>query len=90
MGERVDECAPAGPGPGACRRACPACGSAFRCGVAAGDAACWCFNRPAVGSVAGVPADLCVCPACLDLVANPKYSLGSNRGELDTQSHLKT
>jgi len=44
---------------------CEQCGSEFRCGVAAADATCWCFDEPHV-----IPFDekaQCLCPACLKL-----------------------
>jgi nicotinate-nucleotide--dimethylbenzimidazole phosphoribosyltransferase len=49
---------------------CPRCGAAFRCGVVAGDARCWCaqlppFNPPLPTSAAAS----CFCPNCLKALA---------------------
>lgn len=53
---------------------CPECGSAFVCGMAAGDAECWCARLPPllpVPALAAAPLDIsgakvcCLCPVCL-------------------------
>ena len=56
-----------------CSATCPACTSAFVCGVQTG--ACWCFTRPAL-PVAARTGLGCHCPACLDaIVSSPALSL---------------
>ena len=62
---------------------CPRCGAGFRCGMVAGDAACWCADLPLLAELpvrlpdtAGaaeieVPAASCFCPACLKSLTNP-------------------
>lgn len=42
---------------------CPQCGAAFTCGVAAGEARCWCFDLPNIMPMRADSA--CLCPACL-------------------------
>lgn len=49
--------------PRAGERTCPQCGTQFRCGVTAGDTACWCFALPPVMPVRADSA--CLCPECL-------------------------
>lgn len=47
---------------------CPRCGIAFSCGMASGQAVCWCAGRPAIRP----PEPLlgrCFCPGCLHLLA---------------------
>lgn len=49
---------------------CPQCGAEFRCGMAGGDATCWCAALPAfmplpANPVAGTPEASCLCPECL-------------------------
>ena len=44
-------------------RVCAQCGAGFVCGIAAGDARCWCFELPAVMPVRADTA--CLCPVCL-------------------------
>lgn len=50
------------------QRACPGCGTAFTCGLAAGLERCWCFNLPHVIPVADASHEGCLCPACLQKV----------------------
>ena len=47
--------------PGASR--CPACGTAFGCGIASPDG-CWCARLPALDAPP-MPGAGCLCPACL-------------------------
>ncbi|SAK40689.1 hypothetical protein AWB75_00232 [Caballeronia catudaia] len=49
--------------PGA--QVCERCGAVFRCGMLAGDAACWCATLPALPADALRPGIGCLCPACL-------------------------
>ncbi|BAN21811.1 cysteine-rich CWC family protein [Caballeronia insecticola] len=44
---------------------CAQCGAPFRCGVRAGDAACWCAALPALPHDRLSPGVGCLCPACL-------------------------
>lgn len=52
---------------------CPQCGSAFVCGMEAGEAECWCAKLPLllpVPALAAAPVDAdakvcCLCPGCL-------------------------
>jgi Cysteine-rich CWC len=51
---------------------CPRCGAAFRCGMAAGDAECWCIQLPQVmplpsssPAAPDIAAVSCLCPVCL-------------------------
>jgi hypothetical protein len=64
---------------------CPGCGTAFRCGMAAGDAECWCVKLPHVMPVPAANATpsrdaapaSCYCPVCLQqkLIADAKSRL---------------
>ncbi|HEY2410113.1 MAG TPA: cysteine-rich CWC family protein [Polyangiaceae bacterium] len=50
-------------------RACPLCGGANACGVAAGAESCWCFSSSISGELlkqvpAPVKGRACVCAAC--------------------------
>lgn len=52
--------------------ACPRCGKPFTCGMAAGEAVCWCVAHPPLFAVptAGAADAACYCPDCLaELVA---------------------
>ena len=42
---------------------CSRCNQTFNCGVAAGEATCWCFNEPQI--MPYDPNAQCLCPACL-------------------------
>nr|WP_061158999.1 cysteine-rich CWC family protein [Caballeronia temeraria] len=44
---------------------CERCGAPFRCGMLAGDAACWCAKLPALPADRLRPGMRCLCPACL-------------------------
>jgi len=44
---------------------CVRCGASFRCGILAGDAACWCAALPALPLDRLRPDMSCLCPACL-------------------------
>ncbi|MEW6293025.1 MAG: cysteine-rich CWC family protein [Pseudomonadota bacterium] len=44
-------------------RRCPACGSRFVCGMAAGQSPCWCADLPPI--TIDPQAGGCFCPACL-------------------------
>jgi hypothetical protein len=46
---------------------CSGCGAAFRCGMTAGDAQCWCYSLPHIVPLptANAAAASCLCPACL-------------------------
>ncbi|WP_087048022.1 cysteine-rich CWC family protein [Caballeronia ptereochthonis] len=46
-------------------RVCAQCGAPFRCGMLAGDAACWCATLPALPLDRLRPGVSCLCPACL-------------------------
>lgn len=52
--------------------ACPRCGSAFTCGMTAGQAVCWCAKLPAI-----LPPEprlgRCFCPDCLRLLARSDH-----------------
>ena len=62
---------------------CPRCGAGFRCGMLAGDVACWCADLPlladlpvrladpAILSEKDAPAASCFCPACLKSLTAP-------------------
>ena len=62
---------------------CPRCGAGFRCGMVAGDAACWCADLPLLAELpvrlpgnTGVAEKLplaasCFCPACLQSLTEP-------------------
>jgi hypothetical protein len=41
---------------------CPECSAPVRCGIAAGENTCWCFNVQATGYL---EHDLCMCKKCL-------------------------
>jgi hypothetical protein len=62
-----EDCAMTGVQPGKNRKAhaCPACGSTVECGMANGDAACWCSALPHVLPVADSGDAQCYCQACL-------------------------
>jgi len=49
----------------ACNASCPACGQAFRCGMAAGCDACWCAELPPVAPVPRSGEVTCLCEQCL-------------------------
>ncbi|MCA9114837.1 MAG: cysteine-rich CWC family protein [Planctomycetaceae bacterium] len=51
---------------------CPGCGAPVRCGLRAGDPACWCFDIPpvAVSDNQSDCSQLCWCPACLSQQAD--------------------
>jgi len=44
---------------------CVRCGASFRCGMLAGDAACWCAALPRLPLDRLRPDMSCLCPACL-------------------------
>ncbi|MDR5778174.1 cysteine-rich CWC family protein [Caballeronia sp. LZ065] len=44
---------------------CARCGAAFRCGVLAGDAACWCADFPKLPFDRLQADAACLCPSCL-------------------------
>lgn len=45
---------------------CPACGTSFTCGMAAGEASCWCASLPPLLAVPDARTEAaCYCPACL-------------------------
>ncbi|MDR5755696.1 cysteine-rich CWC family protein [Caballeronia sp. LZ035] len=44
---------------------CARCGAAFRCGVLAGDAACWCADLPKLPFDQLQTSATCMCPSCL-------------------------
>lgn len=44
---------------------CARCGAAFRCGVLAGDTACWCADLPALPLDQLQAGAACLCPSCL-------------------------
>jgi hypothetical protein len=46
-------------------QSCARCGTAFRCGVLAGDPACWCAALPALPFDRLEAGATCLCPACL-------------------------
>ncbi len=51
-------------------KTCGSCGSAFVCGIEAGDAKCWCFDLPHVIPLESIGRDDkteadCLCPTCL-------------------------
>ncbi len=53
---------------------CERCGAAMRCGLTAGDAACWCASLPVVDGARlrrpdGGAWGACLCPACLGALA---------------------
>jgi hypothetical protein len=59
--------------------ACPSCGGAVECGMANGDAICWCCELPHVLPISGGNAP-CFCRACLEkLIARHEARL-SDRG----------
>ncbi|HRE70478.1 MAG: cysteine-rich CWC family protein [Candidatus Accumulibacter sp.] len=43
---------------------CPACGTSFVCGAAAGLASCWCMEKAPL-SLAPEAGGSCFCPTCL-------------------------
>lgn len=45
-------------------KTCPLCGTAFTCGMAAGQDKCWCADLPAAMPLPGAAAG-CYCPDCL-------------------------
>jgi hypothetical protein len=51
------------PAPGAL--VCARCGASFRCGMRAGDPACWCASLAALPLDCLRPGMSCLCPACL-------------------------
>jgi hypothetical protein len=49
---------------------CASCGSAFECGIEAGEMTCWCFDLPHVIPLDSIGSDDktgvdCLCPTCL-------------------------
>ncbi|MCB9456084.1 MAG: cysteine-rich CWC family protein [Anaerolineaceae bacterium] len=48
---------------------CPRCGAQFTCGLALGEARCWCFDLPAQVHLSkkGMKEG-CLCPKCLQAV----------------------
>jgi hypothetical protein len=44
-------------------RTCPQCGTAFVCGMAAGEQKCWCADLPPLPIDPSLSA--CLCPTCL-------------------------
>ena len=44
---------------------CPACGAKFTCGMAAGEAECWCASLPPLLAVPEEGAGACYCLDCL-------------------------
>ncbi|MBC7444847.1 MAG: cysteine-rich CWC family protein [Polaromonas sp.] len=61
---------------------CPRCGADLRCGMAAGDAECWCARLPQVMPVPSAPprqallqssAASCFCPACLKQITDERH-----------------
>lgn len=44
---------------------CGRCGTAFACGVRAGETHCWCFELPSVMALAESVGANCLCPVCL-------------------------
>ncbi|MDR5876721.1 cysteine-rich CWC family protein [Caballeronia sp. LZ032] len=44
---------------------CAICGAALRCGVLAGDPACWCAALPALPPDRLQAGATCLCPSCL-------------------------
>lgn len=58
---------------------CPRCGKSFTCGMAAGEAICWCVAHPPIFAVPGGDAAdaACYCPNCLaELVAQRRSTVG--------------
>ena len=53
------------PGDNRQTHACPACGGTVECGMANGDAACWCSALPQVLPVTDAGDARCYCQACL-------------------------
>jgi hypothetical protein len=53
------------PGKNRKSHACPACGGTVECGMANGDAACWCSVLPHVLPVTDIGDARCYCRACL-------------------------
>ena len=49
--------------PGGC--SCPRCGAAFVCGMATGEARCWCAELPPALPPLPDAASGCYCPTCL-------------------------
>lgn len=47
------------------QRTCPRCGALFVCGLAAGEARCWCFDLPNVIPLSSLDVEGCLCPDCL-------------------------
>ncbi|WP_457282591.1 cysteine-rich CWC family protein [Polaromonas sp. P5_D5] len=63
---------------------CPRCGAGLRCGMAAGDAECWCVQLP---HIMPVPSERtpqpegsalsCFCPACLKQITDERIRLSA-------------
>ena len=52
---------------------CPTCGSANGCGMAKGEATCWCFTLPHVLSVSQEDDRVrCYCRTCLERVIDER------------------
>jgi hypothetical protein len=47
------------------QRICPRCSAKFTCGLAAMEAACWCFEMPNVITASITSRQGCLCPNCL-------------------------
>ncbi|MDB5743374.1 MAG: hypothetical protein JWR68_1689 [Polaromonas sp.] len=66
------------PALGANTSVCPGCGAGLRCGMAAGDAGCWCARLPPVMPVPALPAEAlaaaCFCQACLNKAIDERNS----------------
>jgi len=44
---------------------CPECGAAVPCGARLGRERCWCMDHPPLEPDPALPADACLCEACL-------------------------
>jgi hypothetical protein len=47
------------------RSTCSLCGLPNKCGIELGKGTCWCFSYPALGPLASIDQDKCICESCL-------------------------
>ncbi|MCB9450634.1 MAG: cysteine-rich CWC family protein [Anaerolineaceae bacterium] len=56
---------------------CPRCGEPFTCGLAVGEAHCWCFDMPKKASIGKEQAQQgCICPKCLQALLDEMKAQG--------------
>jgi len=70
--------------------ACPACGSVNDCGMARGEASCWCYAMPHILPItASEEGGRCYCRACLTRVISDWMAL-AGRDRIDRRGDWPT